>query len=120
MVSHRKRVMAEIPPLRALGRLEEYSAGVVHPHEETLSGPKADRLELLKATHAHFGQIFVLYSDPGGSVEQALETAAETGGRPSRNVTDEYGTVHSVWRVRDERAIESVVENMRTKPLVIA
>ena len=29
----------------------------------------ADRLELLKATRAHFGQIFLLYSDREGSIE---------------------------------------------------
>ena len=37
---------------------------VVHRHEQTLSGPKKDRLELLRHTHAHFGQLFMLYSDP--------------------------------------------------------
>src|SRR6266576_2248809 len=44
----------------ALGRLEDYSARVVYPHESTHSGPKADRLELLRATNAHFEQIFML------------------------------------------------------------
>lgn len=104
----------------ALGRLEEYSARVIHPHEETLSRPKADRLELLKATHAHFGQIFVLYSDPQGAIEQALESEGERSGRPWIEATDEYGTAHSVWRVQDERVMESVVEKLRAKPLVIA
>ena len=55
----------------ALCRLEDYAAGVVHRHEETHTGPKADRLELLKHTRAHFGQIFVLYSDPAGAAERA-------------------------------------------------
>src|ERR1039458_7513195 len=45
-----------------LGAVEEYSAGVVHRHEQTLSGPKKDRLELLRHTHAHFGQLFILNS----------------------------------------------------------
>src|SRR5437879_9137203 len=45
------------------GRLEEYSAGVVFRHEHTLSGPKADRLELLRHTKTHTGQLFMLYSD---------------------------------------------------------
>jgi len=48
----------------ALGAVEDYSAGVVHRHEQTLSGPKKDRLELLRHTHAHCGQIFMLYPDP--------------------------------------------------------
>src|SRR5215472_2419192 len=49
----------------ALGRVEDYSAGVVYRHEQTLAKPKADRLELLGATRAHFGQIFMLYGDSG-------------------------------------------------------
>lgn len=102
----------------ALCRLEDYSARVVHRHEETLSGPKADRLELLKATRAHFGQIFVLYSDPSGELEQAL--SRETRGEPWELVTDEYSTAHSVWRVTDPLAIERTVEAMRPKKLVIA
>src|SRR5262249_52395459 len=43
-----------------LGAVEDYSAGVVHRHEQTLSGPKKDRLELPRHTRAHFGQIFML------------------------------------------------------------
>ncbi len=102
----------------ALGRLEDYSAGVVHRHEETLSGPKADRLELLKATRAHRGQIFVLYSDPAKVVEKEL--AAHSKEKPWERVDDEHGTVHSVWRVTDALTIERVVETMREKKLVIA
>ena len=45
------------------GKLEEYSAGAVFRHEQTLSGPKADRLELLQHTKTHTGQLFMLYSD---------------------------------------------------------
>jgi uncharacterized protein (DUF1015 family) len=102
----------------ALCRLEDYSAGVVHRHEETLSGPKADRLELLKATRAHFGQIFVLYSDPAGKIEETLEPGAS--GEPTMVVSDEYGSRHSLWRQTDPATIERVVEAMRHKKLVIA
>ena len=48
----------------ALCRLEDYSAGVVHRHEATLSGPKADRMELLKATRCDLGQIFLSTAIP--------------------------------------------------------
>jgi uncharacterized protein (DUF1015 family) len=102
----------------ALCRLEDYAASVVHRHEETLSGPKADRLELLKATCAHFGQIFVLYSDPGQEIEGALERS--TAAAPLSAVTDEYGTVHSLWKEGDATIVKRVVAAMRNKPLVIA
>ena len=49
----------------ALGEVCDYSQQVVFRHEQTLSKPKSDRLNLLRATRAHFGQIFMLYSDPG-------------------------------------------------------
>jgi len=102
----------------ALLRLEDYSARVVHRHEETLSGPKTDRLELLKATRAHCGQIFMLYSDPTGQVENLLGAAAP---EPAwEQVRDEYGTEHTVWRMPDPKTVAEVAEAMRTTQLVIA
>jgi uncharacterized protein (DUF1015 family) len=102
----------------ALCRLEDYKAGVVHRHEETLSGPKADRLQLLKSTRVHFGQIFMLYSDPAGEIEKLL--AAKTHGKPWESLTDEYSTHHSVWRVAEPHLLGRVVKAMQPKKLVIA
>ncbi len=102
----------------ALLRLEEYSAHVVHRHEMTLAGPKVDRLELLKATRAHFGQIFMLYSDPQGEIEAHLSTP--TAAAPWEAVTDEYGTRHTVWRANDSKTISNIYLALRDRPLVIA
>jgi len=102
----------------AVCRLEDYSARIVHPHEETLSAPKTDRLELLKVTRAHFGQIFVLYSDPAGQVESLLGEEAPLD--PWEQVTDEYQTLHSVRRITDPQAIRRIVVAMADKKLVIA
>jgi uncharacterized protein (DUF1015 family) len=99
----------------ALGRVVDYSAGVVYRHEQTLSGPKKDRLELLRHTHAHFGQLFMLYPDPAGAVDGLLEEAA--GQAPLLEVVDEYGAVHRVWKVGDARRIR---ELMAPKKLLIA
>src|ERR1019366_7035624 len=87
----------------ALFRLEDYSARVVHRHEETLSGPKADRMELLKATRVHFGQLFMLYSDPIGSVESLL--AAHAQAEPWEQMIDEYGTRHAAWCITDSETL---------------
>jgi len=101
----------------ALLRLEDYAAHVVHRHEETLSGPKADRMELLKATRAHCGQIFMLYSDPAGEVENLLTGAALE--QPWEQMLDDYGTRHTVWRVTGAETA-AVVKAMHPKKLVIA
>ncbi len=102
----------------ALGRIEDYSAGVVFRHEQTLSAPKADRLELLRHTRAHFGQIFMLYSDPSRQIERTLEAAARQV--PGWHVEDEYGATHSVSPVTDPATISKVVSSMRDKKLIIA
>jgi uncharacterized protein (DUF1015 family) len=99
----------------ALGRLEEYSAGVVFRHEQTLAKPKADRLDLLRANRAHFGQLFMLYSG-GGKVDALLDSSAV----PDIEVTDEYDVAHRVWRVSDASVIASVQEQMRNQKLIIA
>jgi uncharacterized protein (DUF1015 family) len=101
----------------ALGRLHEYADQVVFRHEQTLSKPKSDRLNLLKSTHAHFGQIFMLYSDPAGSVEKILYDGS---GPADAEVTDEYGVLHRVWRVSDPAVIRLLTSTMADKKLIIA
>ena len=100
----------------ALGRIEDYAENVVFRHEQTLAKPKADRLELLRATRAHFGQLFMLYSDPAGEIDALLQMAA-----PQQLETqDEYGVRHGVWKVADPGLIELVRGKMREKKLIIA
>ncbi len=101
-----------------LGAVEDYSEGVVHRHEQTLSGPKQDRLELLRHTRAHFGQLFMLYPDPQGEVDRILDrAAAET---PLAVVTDEYGAVHRVWKISAPEVIARICGLMADKKLLIA
>ncbi len=95
--------------------VEDYSANIVHRHEQTLSGPKKDRLELLRHTRAHFGQIFMLYPDREGGIDQLLGQAA--AGAPLAEITDEYGAVHRIWRVADAAAVQQL---MADKKLLIA
>jgi uncharacterized protein (DUF1015 family) len=98
-----------------IGKVEDYSAGVVYRHEQTLSGPKKDRLELLRHTRGHFGQIFMLYPDREGGVDRILTSAAS--GAPVLDVLDEYQARHRLWPIRDTAAIQ---ELMLDKKLLIA
>jgi uncharacterized protein (DUF1015 family) len=102
----------------ALGAVEDYSTGVVHRHEQTLAGPKKDRLELLRHTRAHAGQIFMLYPDPSLAVDALLDHAAAS--TPLAAIDDEYGASHRVWRVSDPPAIAEFQRLMSDKKLLIA
>lgn len=102
----------------AAGRIEDYSAGVVFRHEQTLSGPKADRMDLLRHTQTHTGQLFMLYNDPGGRVDALLDAAGR--GKPDVEIRDEYDVVHRLWPVTDARTIETIQRELADKKLVIA
>jgi len=101
------------------GKLEEYSAGVVFRHEHTLSGPKADRLELLRHTRTHTGQLFMLYSDEQRRVDNLLADV-EASAPPATELHDEYGVVHRLWVVSDPAKIAAIQEAMASQKLVIA
>jgi uncharacterized protein (DUF1015 family) len=102
----------------AAGRIEDYSAGVIFRHEQTLSGPKADRLELLRHTETHTGQLFMLYSDPAARIDALLDAAAAS--KPEVEVHDEYGVAHRLWPITDTQTIETIRREMADKKLVIA
>jgi uncharacterized protein (DUF1015 family) len=99
----------------ALGRLEDYSAGVVYRHEQTLAKPKADRLDLLRATRAHFGQLFMLYED-----SEQIDTLLSPANHALIEIEDEYEVLHKVWKVSDPQVIGLVRERMRDQKLIIA
>ncbi|MCX6340177.1 MAG: DUF1015 domain-containing protein [Candidatus Aureabacteria bacterium] len=102
----------------ALGQLEEFGKGGVMPHERTLAGPKADRLNLMRATAAQSGLIFMLYSDPDNEVTAVL--SRETRRPPDIKASDDNGVIHRVWVVTDRSIQQKVMALMEGKTLFIA
>lgn len=101
----------------AAGGLEPFGTGV-KAHERTLAGPKADRLNLLRAVGASCELIFMLYDDPGGSINDILDSF--TSGQTPREATDEDGNAHRVWAMSDEGRIRAIQERMARTSLLIA
>ncbi len=102
----------------ALGRLEDYSAGVVFPHERTLPGPRADRLELLRRTRTQTGLLFLLYPDPERATDKIVNQAARR--EPLVELTDENGVIHRLWALHDPEAVAALAAAMAAKKLLIA
>ena len=100
----------------ALGRVEDYDRKVVYRHEQTLSKPKADRLNLLQTTRAHCELIFMVYSDPADEVGKLLQQS----GPPTIEMRDEYGVVHRVWKVSEPATVAAAQAKMADKKLIIA
>jgi len=100
-------------------QLSPFDEGVVLPHERTHSGPKVDRLNLMRATEVNFGHIFMLYS--GDRINQLLNDA--TGSTEGLEAHDlfEQDVLQEFWPITDPEVIEGVVEEMAPKRnLIIA
>jgi len=99
--------------------LVRFDEGVVLPHERTHSGPKVDRLNLMRATGVNFGHVFMLY--PGNGINSLLESAIE--GRPGLELREmfERDVVQRFWTVTDPEVIAAVAAEMAPKRgLIIA
>ncbi|NOX57101.1 MAG: DUF1015 domain-containing protein [Planctomycetes bacterium] len=99
-------------------RLEEFGEGSVFPHEQTLSGPKADRLALTKACRMNLSPIFGLYPDPQRAAQEALEAA--TQGQTPVVATDDLGVIHRLWAVTDHAVVSRVREILHDRAIFIA
>src|SRR5574340_1083507 len=102
----------------ALSKLQEFGKGSIHPHEKTLSGPKADRLKLMQACESNFSCIFSLYSEPELRINRTLDEAAK-GMAPLISVADDDSIENKLWRIDEPEGTGMVSEAMRGKPLVI-
>jgi len=101
----------------ALGHLYDYADKVVYRHEQTFPKHKSDRLALFKATRAYCEQIYMLYSDPTFTAEQAI---FESGSAPELEIVDEYNVLHRVWKLTNPELITRVLSAMDDKWLLIA
>ncbi|MEF2919843.1 MAG: DUF1015 domain-containing protein [Acutalibacteraceae bacterium] len=99
-------------------KIEEFSKGVILPHEFTLSKAKEDRLNLMKATNCNFSQIYSLYMDNGKGTLGKIDSLS--AGTPDLQVTDYEGVIHRMWIVKDEEAIANICNDFDERKLYIA
>jgi len=98
--------------------LEDYARRVVLPHERTMTGPKADRLKLLRAAGANLSSIFLLYEDPDDKLAATLAPVFDAG--PTWHARDAAGTEHALTRISDPAVVEAVRHFLAERPVVIA
>jgi uncharacterized protein (DUF1015 family) len=99
-------------------RLEKFGQGKIYPHEETLAGPKADRLKLFQATAMNLSPVFGLFPDETGMVQARLDAAV--GRALPLEATDHLGVVSRLWPIGDQQIVSAVTGLMGPKPIFIA
>lgn len=93
--------------------------GGILPHEETFSGPKEDRMALMKATRAQLSPIFGLHADERGLATALLTKVMASRPADVRATTDD-GTLHEVWNVTDSPTIRAYQDALAGEDIFIA
>lgn len=99
-------------------KLEEFSKGIILPHEFTLSKAKEDRLNLMKATNCNFSQIYALYMEGEHNTLETVNANSKTA--PALEFTDNDNVTHRLWIVTDEAVISKLVADFADRKLYIA
>jgi len=103
--------------IMAAVRLHEFAERIILPHERTLSGPKADRLELTRATEAQLEPILGVVRDASGTIQQ--EILAAMAQAPVLDTVDSEGIRHEMWRVDAPEWIARMIAAFRDEQVVL-
>jgi uncharacterized protein (DUF1015 family) len=88
--------------------------GDVLPHERTMSKPKDDRLDLMRACRANLSPVW------GLSLAAGLSSLCELPGPPVARTTDDEGVHHRLWRISQPGVVEAIASAVASSPVVIA
>jgi len=99
-------------------RLHDFSEKKVLPHEKTLSGPKADRLNLFRKTRTNISPIFGLYADESRTADRVMKSFVES----NDPIIDAqfHGVRNRMWRITDPALIALLQESLLNRPVYIA
>jgi len=95
-----------------------FEKGIILPHEQTFSKVKFERLELMKACHANFSQVFSVFSDRSKVIDSLKAAVART--TPVFDFTCDDGLHHRLWRITDPAVHQRASEGLKDKRLFIA
>ena len=111
-------VRKSIKGIIARVKVEEFSKGIILPHEFTLSKAKEDRFNLMKATNCNFSQIYALYMDEAHTTLNTIDDNSKDDA--VLEFTDNDNVTHRLWIVTDEAVIEKLVADFADRKLYIA
>ncbi|TCD48280.1 DUF1015 domain-containing protein [Chlorobium sp. N1] len=99
-------------------RLSDFSEKKVLPHEKTLSGPKADRLNLYRRTRTNISPVFGIYADEAGTADRLMKEYAETH-EPVLDATLQ-GVRNRLWRIREPELLRRLEACLSERRVYIA
>lgn len=95
------------------------AGGGILPHEQTFSGPKEDRMALMKATRAQLSPIFGLYADDRGEGTAVVRRVMGSRAADMTARSDD-GVSHEVWTIEDGATISAFQKALAGEDVFIA
>ncbi|NQT54555.1 DUF1015 domain-containing protein [bacterium] len=114
---HNGQVLSRKLLLGAL-RLEPDGSSRILPHENTMPGPKADRLRLTQATQANLSPILGFFPDHAGEINALLDSLNASA--PDLDFTDELGITHQLRHITAPEAHAAIRRLLAPEPYYIA
>jgi uncharacterized protein (DUF1015 family) len=100
------------------------TGGGVLPHEETFSGPKEDRMALMRATRTQLSPIFGLHADDQGTATRLTrEVMSKRAPDMTATMTKESGgdgVTHELWTIADGATISAYQAALKGEDIFIA
>lgn len=98
-------------------KVEDFDRRIVLPHEQTFRKHKEDRLALTIACNSNLSQIFCVYPDASGEIEEDID---KNIGKPLVDVTFEEGIRNTLWKISDPEIIQRIKSLLEDKSILIA
>jgi uncharacterized protein (DUF1015 family) len=99
-------------------KLEEFDKKIILPHERTHSGPKMDRLELMRCTRANTSPILTYFYDSKQVVNSIL--LKNINKKPFLEASMGKNLMCKLWKIEKEKDIETITGFLKDKQLFIA
>jgi len=99
-------------------RLHDFVERKVLPHEKTLSGPKADRLNLFRKTKTNISPVFGIYADPDKAADRQI--AAFASSNPPLIDAVFQDVRNRMWKITDKEIVEKVRAGLQHRTVFIA
>lgn len=90
----------------------------VFPHEHTLTKPKKDRKKMLTNLKAHLSPVFVVSEEKNNFLNNLAKDYSR--GKPFLQFRGQQGFSHKVWKIQEEKPINTITASLSKSCLVIA
>jgi uncharacterized protein (DUF1015 family) len=98
--------------------IEPFETGSIFPHERTHSGPKEDRLRLMRAFKGNLSQVFALFDGDPSGVRALIDPVF---GQPcAADMVDEKGVRRRFWVVKNPEIVNGISSLLGHRNLYIA